>query len=215
MAWISIGLISPRVCILREQKRLAGSPEVHHLLGGDADLFWCVYKWISVLWLTCVIALHYPYVLAFEPSFVEVRHVETGNLMQVIQGSNLRCLFAENPPSTTNTASPQYSQQHYPSRTPYGMSAPNAYGGRQSMYSQYSMSTTFGFTHGQDRDEIIMVSEDRIMALRLATASAPPVGLQPSWNGSTTTLYSQQSAPQQSMPYQQSQAAYSQTSYSH
>ncbi|KDN52318.1 CNH-domain-containing protein [Tilletiaria anomala UBC 951] len=43
-------------------------------------------------------ALHYPYVLAFEPSFIEVRHVETGALHQVITGSALRCLFADVPP---------------------------------------------------------------------------------------------------------------------
>ncbi|KAF8216845.1 CNH domain-containing protein, partial [Mycena galopus ATCC 62051] len=44
-------------------------------------------------------ALHEPYVLAFEPSFVEIRHVETGLMSQVIQGSNLRLLFADTPPS--------------------------------------------------------------------------------------------------------------------
>lgn len=43
-------------------------------------------------------ALHHPYVLAFEPSFIEVRHVETGALHQVITGYNLRCLFADVPP---------------------------------------------------------------------------------------------------------------------
>ncbi len=45
-------------------------------------------------------AYHHPYVLAFEPSFVEVRHVETGALHQVITGVNLRCLFADVPPTT-------------------------------------------------------------------------------------------------------------------
>ncbi|KZS94658.1 RhoGEF Rgf2, partial [Sistotremastrum niveocremeum HHB9708] len=43
-------------------------------------------------------ALHYPYVLAFEPTFVEVRHVETGMMVQIVQGNNLRCLFSETPP---------------------------------------------------------------------------------------------------------------------
>ncbi|GAC92885.1 hypothetical protein PHSY_000443 [Pseudozyma hubeiensis SY62] len=45
-------------------------------------------------------AYHHPYVLAFEPSFVEVRHVETGALHQVITGVNLRCLFADVAPPT-------------------------------------------------------------------------------------------------------------------
>src|ERR1700723_887533 len=52
------------------------------------------------------LALHYPYVLAFEPTFVEIRHVETGLMSQVIQGNNLRLLFADTPPSATNTAGP-------------------------------------------------------------------------------------------------------------
>ena len=62
-----------------------------------------------------VSALHEPYVLAFEPSFVEIRHIETGLLSQVIQGSNLRLLFADTPPSVTNSSSAnQYNpyQQH-------------------------------------------------------------------------------------------------------
>ncbi|ORX87091.1 CNH-domain-containing protein [Basidiobolus meristosporus CBS 931.73] len=37
-------------------------------------------------------ALQYPYVLAFDPTFIEVRHVDTGNLEQVIPCRNLRKL---------------------------------------------------------------------------------------------------------------------------
>ncbi|EKM51935.1 uncharacterized protein PHACADRAFT_187325 [Phanerochaete carnosa HHB-10118-sp] len=45
-------------------------------------------------------ALQYPYILAFDPTFVEIWHVETGRIVQVIQGSNIRCLFtADTPPS--------------------------------------------------------------------------------------------------------------------
>ncbi|KAI9620397.1 hypothetical protein H4Q26_013609 [Puccinia striiformis f. sp. tritici PST-130] len=44
-------------------------------------------------------ALHYPFVMGFDPSFVEVRHVDTGLLVQVIPGPNLRHLFSESPPS--------------------------------------------------------------------------------------------------------------------
>ncbi|KAK9768512.1 RHO1 GDP-GTP exchange protein 2 [Basidiobolus ranarum] len=39
-------------------------------------------------------ALQYPYVLAFDPTFIEIRHVETGNLEQVIPCRNLRTLNA-------------------------------------------------------------------------------------------------------------------------
>ncbi|ORX87634.1 CNH-domain-containing protein [Basidiobolus meristosporus CBS 931.73] len=37
-------------------------------------------------------AFQYPYILAFDPTFIEVRHVETGNLEQVIPCHNLRTL---------------------------------------------------------------------------------------------------------------------------
>lgn len=40
-------------------------------------------------------ALHYPYVLAFDPTFIEVHHVGTGALHQVITGSSLKCLFSD------------------------------------------------------------------------------------------------------------------------
>ncbi|CAG8462623.1 2782_t:CDS:10 [Funneliformis mosseae] len=40
-------------------------------------------------------ALRYPYVLAFEPSFIEIRHVETGLLEQIIEGHNMRCLYSD------------------------------------------------------------------------------------------------------------------------
>lgn len=66
---------------------------------------------MSALWFL-VSALHEPYVLAFEPSFVEIRHIETGLLSQVIQGSNLRLLFADTPPSVTNASQYNPYQQH-------------------------------------------------------------------------------------------------------
>ncbi|KAI8098883.1 uncharacterized protein BX664DRAFT_254586 [Halteromyces radiatus] len=37
-------------------------------------------------------ACQYPYVIAFEPSFIEVRHIITGELEQIIRGSHIRCL---------------------------------------------------------------------------------------------------------------------------
>ncbi|ODN86332.1 hypothetical protein L198_07351 [Cryptococcus wingfieldii CBS 7118] len=49
-----------------------------------------------------VLALHYPYVVAFEPTFIEVHHVETGHLVQIITGNNIRCLFADTLPSRVN-----------------------------------------------------------------------------------------------------------------
>ncbi|KAI8887425.1 hypothetical protein K501DRAFT_175556, partial [Backusella circina FSU 941] len=37
-------------------------------------------------------AFSYPYVLAFDPSFIEVRNIHTGTIEQIIRGKNLRCL---------------------------------------------------------------------------------------------------------------------------
>ncbi|ODV90136.1 hypothetical protein CANCADRAFT_26059 [Tortispora caseinolytica NRRL Y-17796] len=37
-------------------------------------------------------SLCYPYILAFEPNFVEIRHAETGSLVQIIAGENIRFL---------------------------------------------------------------------------------------------------------------------------
>jgi hypothetical protein len=60
----------------------------------------------SITFVDLYIALHEPFVLAFEPTFIEIRHIETGHMSQVIQGSNLRLLFADNPPSVTNVTNP-------------------------------------------------------------------------------------------------------------
>ncbi|CAG8526393.1 8777_t:CDS:10 [Paraglomus occultum] len=40
-------------------------------------------------------AIQYPYILAFESSFIEVRNVENGSLEQIIEGCNLQCLFSD------------------------------------------------------------------------------------------------------------------------
>jgi len=40
-------------------------------------------------------ALRYPYLVSFDTTFIEVRHVETGALLQVIPGANIRCLNPE------------------------------------------------------------------------------------------------------------------------
>ncbi|PWN48476.1 CNH-domain-containing protein [Violaceomyces palustris] len=67
-------------------------------------------------------AYHHPYVLAFEPSFVEVRHVETGALHQVITGVNLRCLFADvaPPASSVQSHSASSSSMSLHSNASYG-----------------------------------------------------------------------------------------------
>jgi len=96
-------------------------------------------------------ALQYPYVLAFEPTFVEIRHVETGLLAQIIKGNNLRLLFAH-----TSLAMTTIGQ-------------PSAYGGRGPQ-QQYGMNGQGGFT--EPRNVIILLSDERVMTLRLAAPVA-------------------------------------------
>ncbi|KAJ7656356.1 CNH-domain-containing protein [Mycena polygramma] len=125
-------------------------------------------------------ALHEPYVLAFEPSFVEIRHIETGLMSQVIQGSNLRLLFADTPPSVNNSGAGYNYQGGF---DPY--SPPHSAGSRASAYTQYALPPhmqhpgQYGhpqqqqhrYPQGVGRDEILMVSDDRVLALR--TAAGP------------------------------------------
>jgi hypothetical protein len=73
-------------------------------------------KW-AIIWegSPTAFALQYPYVIAFEPTFIEVRHVESGHLVQIIPGSNISCLFADMPPSTVNAPPmPQNRQVMFP-----------------------------------------------------------------------------------------------------
>ena len=39
-------------------------------------------------------ALSHPYLLAFEPGFIEIRHLETSNLIHIITGKNIRMLHS-------------------------------------------------------------------------------------------------------------------------
>ncbi|GAA6059873.1 hypothetical protein JCM10212_007078 [Sporobolomyces blumeae] len=91
-------------------------------------------------------ALHYPYVLAFEPTFIEVRHVESGALMQIIPGNNIRCLFADSPPSASSSSS------YYANNSRYG--SPYGHGHQQSR-----------FNSPPPRSEIIVCDGDRAFSL--------------------------------------------------
>ena len=113
-----------------------------------------------------VTALHEPFVLAFEPTFVEIRDINTGSLVQVIQGSNLRLLFADAPPSISHMG----PSNGYPGGYEYGgyqsAISPDAYGGPGAPIPQphgYARQQGQGF----GRDEILVVSDDRVLALRI------------------------------------------------
>jgi hypothetical protein len=66
--------------------------------GFGTSFFLAVYNGV----LTTGTAFHRPYLLAFLPSYVEMRHIETGLVSQMIPGSNVRLLFADTPPSVDN-----------------------------------------------------------------------------------------------------------------
>ena len=122
--------------------------------------------------------------LAFEPTFVEIRNVETGSMSQVIQGNNLRCLYTDSPLQHSHS---RHSQSSFSSATygaggfvhgnqqPYPLSA-HGYNGRASLPGAYGQSpvppypgqppTSYGRAAG--REEIILVSDDRVLTLRMA-----------------------------------------------
>ena len=39
------------------------------------------------------VALHMPYILLFDSRFIEVRRLETGRLVQIIPGNDIRCIW--------------------------------------------------------------------------------------------------------------------------
>ncbi|KAH9042293.1 CNH-domain-containing protein [Lactarius hengduanensis] len=136
-------------------------------------------------------AFQYPYVLAFEPTFVEIRNVETGSMSQVIQGNNLRCLFTDTPPSLqqayTRMSRSSLSSYNGSSSFGHGNAPPyphNAFNGHTSfpaygqpypgqlptppVYPGQQPPPPYGPNGGGGREEIILVSDDRVLTLRMA-----------------------------------------------
>lgn len=138
-----------------------------------------VHRMFFVNHSTSIVAFHEPYVFAFEPTFVEIRNIDTGLMAQVIQGTNIRLLFADAPPSAANST-PVHHQPPYP--PPFGQAPyqqqPSPYGNRGSPFNVYpppTPGTPYQPPTSQSspppslrRDEIIMVSDDRVCALRLS-----------------------------------------------
>jgi hypothetical protein len=116
---------------------------------------------------------------------VEIRNVETGSMSQVIQGNNLRCLYTDSP---LQHAHSRHSQSSFSSSSLYGTSSgfvhgnqpyppsSHGYNGRTSLPAGYGQSpvppypgqppTSYGRAAG--REEIILVSDDRVLTLRMA-----------------------------------------------
>ncbi|KAJ3809165.1 CNH domain-containing protein [Lentinula aff. lateritia] len=61
------------------------------------------------------VALHPPYILLFDTRFIEVRHVQTGRLAQIIPGHDVRCLWdgrGVNIPAPQTPSGPNESDEH-------------------------------------------------------------------------------------------------------
>ncbi|KAJ4500998.1 CNH domain-containing protein [Lentinula lateritia] len=61
------------------------------------------------------VALHPPYILLFDTRFIEVRHVQTGRLAQIIPGHDVRCLWdgrGVNIPAPQTPSGPNDSDEH-------------------------------------------------------------------------------------------------------
>jgi len=50
------------------------------------------------------VAFHAPYILLFDSRFIEIRHVETGLLVQIIPGSDVRCIWDGRGVSTSSVS---------------------------------------------------------------------------------------------------------------
>lgn len=84
-------------------------------------------------------ALHYPYVLAFESRFVEVRHVESGALHQIITGYHVRCLFSD---TSASTMSRTHHARIHKARTHAAFAAP----GTPPSQAMALSDTSYSFT---------------------------------------------------------------------
>lgn len=150
--------------------------------GSPTGFGWCLAVYLSVTTADFILALHYPYVLAFEPTFVEIRHVETGSMAQIIQGNNLRLLFADTPPSATNGGNqtggynlyqqPQYNYNPYVAPPPpYGRPSGGSVQGHSA--PQYTpQANPFHRPSPVLRDEILLASDDRVMRVELVQPQA-------------------------------------------
>ena len=125
--------------------------------------------------------------LAFEPTFVEIRNVETGSMSQVIQGNNLRCLFTDTPPSLQqaytrmsrsslssynngSVSGSSFTSHSHSSFPAYGQPPLTVYPGQLPTppgYPGQQPAQPYGRGVG-GREEIILVSDDRVLTLRMA-----------------------------------------------
>ncbi|KAG8933107.1 RHO1 GDP-GTP exchange protein 2, partial [Tulasnella sp. 408] len=107
------------------------------------------------------------------PTFIEVYNVDSGQLVQIIPGKNLRCLFADVPPSISNSAAnanPHVRGNPYMYPDVAGACSQEEERGHAGTGSSMPLSFDGNLTY--TRDEIIIVSDDKVMAVRLAPPPA-------------------------------------------
>jgi hypothetical protein len=163
--------------------------------GGRLPLVSTMLTMVHPLVLTNFPAFHYPYLIAFEPNFIEIWDIVACRIQQVIPGDNLRCLFAEPPPSGSHPPPlPMYyhphSMPHAPHQLPPG---PMQYNGHlNGSMSHYSQVPQPGFPPGSSmyqnhpmippqhlagyssgRREILLVSDESVMLFKRASPSQP------------------------------------------
>ncbi|KIJ55471.1 hypothetical protein M422DRAFT_151724 [Sphaerobolus stellatus SS14] len=91
------------------------------------------------------VAFHPPYVLLFDTRFIEIRHIDTGRLAQIIQGTDVRCIWdgrgttsipiIQTPgPNGWQESPSQEARVHAVMRAP---DAPRVPGGRPAAVSQH------------------------------------------------------------------------------
>jgi hypothetical protein len=58
------------------------------------------------------VAMHAPYVLLFDTRFIEIRHIQTGRLAQIISGTDMRCVWdARSPDGTAAIVAPEGTEE--------------------------------------------------------------------------------------------------------
>jgi RHO1 GDP-GTP exchange protein 1/2 len=81
------------------------------------------------------VALHYPYVLLFDSRFIEIRHIATGRLVQIIPGNYIRCVWdGRGPNSNDPFASPGFDTPSQEAHIHAFMNEPDLDSGTQFVF---------------------------------------------------------------------------------
>lgn len=106
---------------------------------------------------------------------MEVRHVDTGHLVQIIPGNHIRCLFADAPPSQIHTPQgPLIPFRNVPGAPPHpGFGGPLY--GHPPPNNPYGPPRPPGPPPSRIRNQIIFVSEEgNVQVVRLASLGPNP-----------------------------------------